>query len=347
MFPTLRRWPLLAASLLAGNALAVADHAQTAASGRAPLTVEWRFHAGSTVAGPPRVGSDGTVYIGTSEGSFEAIGLDGVLRWSVTLEGAVAWAPIQDAAGRLYVATTAQRIHSLLPSGIIGWALRPPVHIATDPVLSSWGILFGGSDGSLWAVSSRGVALWHVEMGQSASAGPGVNGRRIVVGTANGDTIFLDGAGKRFVARLGERIRLPPVVFQDGSAAVLSGSSLYRLDSRAAVLWRRDGIDWFGTEGESVYAVSVRGEFLRLSEDGTPSRNVALGAAASAPPALDRGTAFVPADSGDVLVVQADGSVRSIRVARAPLYEPIVDSKRGRLLVASGDGTLASVALSD
>jgi outer membrane protein assembly factor BamB len=298
------------------------------------------------VPGPPAVAGDGTAYIGTSDGSLEAIGPDGVLRWSVTFEGSVAWAPILDDTGRVYVATTAQKIHSFLPSGVRGWVLRAPVHIATDPVLSVWGLLFGGSDGSLWAVSPRGFALWHSEIKEPLSVGPGVHGRRIVVGTVNGDAVFFDGASKRFGAQLGGRVRCPPVVFRDGSAALLAGTSLYRLDPRAAVVWRRDGIDWIGSEGDDVYAVSDQGELIRFSTDGAATRHVPLGAPASGPPAVDpSGAVFVPADSGEIVVIRADGSTTAVKIANAPLYRPTTDPARRRLVVTAGDGTLAAVTL--
>jgi outer membrane protein assembly factor BamB len=139
-------------------------------------------------------------------------------------------------------------------------------------------------------------------------------------------------------------------VLHDGSAAVLAGSSLYRLDSRASVVWRHDGLDWLGAnaDGDDLYVVSDRGELLRLASDGSSSRSVRLGASASAPPAIAAdGTVFVPSDSGDVFAVSPDGSVRSIRVASAPLHRPVIDANRHRILVTAGDGTLTAVTLSD
>lgn len=351
MFPATR------VRLLAAAAWAVSITAGATPRGMAPpaigaareaLSVDWRFRAGSTVHVPPVVGSDGTAYVGTSDGSLEAVGPDGVLRWSVTLEGAVIWAPVKDGSGRLYVATAGQRIHSFLPSGARGWVLRSPVAVATDPVVAPWGLLFGAADGSIWAVSSRGAALWHADVGQPISASPGVRGRRIVIGTAAGDALFFDGAEKRFAARLGATIRCPPAVLEDGSAVVLAGSSVLRLDSHGAVLWRRDGFDWLGADGDGIYAASEQGELVRFAGDGTPARSIHVGVSISAPPVVGGdGSVFVPADSGDVVLVRTDGSLRVVRVAAAPLHRPVLDPSRRRLLVTAGDGTLAALTLPD
>lgn len=337
----------LAVSLVAAVSTAAPPReASIPVSGPGEPSVAWRFHAGGTLPGPPAVSADGTAYLGTSDGSFEAIGVDGVLRWSVTLEGSIAWSPVVDDSGRIYVATTAQRVHSFLPSGVRGWALRPPVRVAADPAPSIWGILLVGGDGSVWAISSRGAPLWHVETGQPLSAAVGAQGARIVAGTSTGDAVFFDGASRRFVAHLGNRIRATPIVFRDGSAAVLSGSSLFRLDQRAAILWRREGVDWVGRNGEALFAVNDRRELVWLSADGVPSRNVRLGAPASGPPVPGPdGTLFVPCDSGELVLVRPDGVRQSIRIASTPLYGPVLDAKRHRLLLAAGDGTVAAVAL--
>jgi len=186
-----------------------------------------------------------------------------------------------------------------------------------------------------------------MEVGEPLSATAGVQGNRIVVGTASGRAVFFDGASKRFAANLGSRIRSAPVVFRDGSAAVLAGPSLFRLDQRAAVRWRRDGIEWFGTSGDAIYVVSDRRELIWLSADGTPSRQAPLGAKASGSPVAGEGAVFVPCDSGEVVLVSADGAQRSIYVGSSPLYAPVVDSKRHRVVLAAGDGTVAAISLPD
>jgi outer membrane protein assembly factor BamB len=342
--PSALGW-FVAISLVSG--LASGEPRPAAPAHKAKPFIAWRFHVGGTLPGSAAVGADGTTYVGTSEGSLVAIGLDGVLLWSVTLDGSVAWPPVVGEGERVYVATAAQKIHAFFSSGARGWTLRSPVRIATDPVLAGWGILFGGGDGSVWAVSSRGAPLWHMEVGESLSATAGVQGNRIVVGTASGRAVFFDGASKRFVANLGARIRSAPVVFRDGSAAVLAGSSLFRLDQRAGVRWRRDGIEWFGTNGDAVYAVSDRRELMWLSTDGTPSRQARLGAKASGSPAAGDDAVFVPCDSGDVVLVSTDGAQRAINVGSSPLYAPVVDRKRHRVVLAAGDGTVAAISLPD
>jgi hypothetical protein len=56
---------------------------------------------------------------------------------------------------------------------------------------------------------------------------------------------------------------------------------------------------------------------------------------------------FVPSDAGALVVVGSDGSVRSVKVASAPLYRPVIDPGRHRLLATAGDGTLAAISLGE
>jgi hypothetical protein len=85
-----------------------------------------------------------------------------------------------------------------------------------------------------------------------------------------------------------------------------------------------------------------------LSGDGEPSRRVRLGERASAAPVTgDGGDVFVPCDSGDLVVVHADGAQRVIAIGSTPLHAPVFDAKRRRLLLSAGDGTVAAIALPD
>jgi outer membrane protein assembly factor BamB len=351
------QWPprdVIRASLRAIAALAVAGAASPAAARSLRPTdsdrlagVEWRFHAGTPVFAPPAVTADGTIFVGTAEGSVQAVSPEGVLRWSYTLEGAVLWAPLVD-SGRVYVATSAQRIYSFTKGGELGWQLRPPSHVATSLALAPWGFVYGGTDGAVWAVSPRAAPLWHVELRQNVSAGPVLVGRRLVVGGVLGDVFFYEGAMRRFVARLGGALRGDPVLFHDGSVAVLAGTTLYGLDSHAKIRWHRDGIGWIAPSDTGLLAVDARGDLVYLAEDGGLSAEVPLETSVSAPPvAAPRGFVLVPSDSGDLLVVDRSGVVRSVPVAHSPLREPVLDNSRGRIVVAAGGGTVAAVRLED
>ncbi len=322
----------------------------------APLTeaehvqgIEWRFRAGSTLHAPPALASDGTSYVGTGDGSVEAISPLGVLEWSYMVEGSIWWAPVLDAAGRLYVATGAQRLYAFGPTGVMAWQIRTPALVATDPVVSRrWGLLFGGADTSVWAYSLRANALFHVPLGSPIVDGPVTRDGRIVVATMSGATWLLDGAVRVAIVRLGARVQSIVGVLQDDSVSVIAGNALVHIDSRGHVAWRRDDVEWAASERGRSVAIDSRGWLVRLRDDGTETAGTSLGARASdAPSIAPGGTVFVPTDSGELAIVDPQGNVRRVSIAHAPLKRPVVDVTGHRVLVAAGNGTLVALRFSE
>jgi outer membrane protein assembly factor BamB len=338
----------------------IADAHAGPSGGAAPSpgsgSLEWRFNAGSSLPAAPVVGADGTVYAGTGDGALQAVTPEGALRWSFTLEGAVATSPVIDVAGRILVATEASRLYAFWPSGERAWLLHVRSHFATDLVLSpAFGVLVGATDGSVWAFSDQGGALWHTDVGAPLSSVLGVSGRRIVTATSAGSAWLFDGAVKRFSAPLGAAPRGAPVVYEDGSAVVLAGSSLVRLDASGSVAWRRERVSFLGADRGTLLVVEgPRGPtasdaegtfFARVGADGRTLRTVRLpGRATSAPIASERAV-LVSGDTGDLWTILADGSVVTTRIGGGALHRPVLDAPRRRVLVASGSGAITMLEM--
>jgi hypothetical protein len=311
--------------------------------------IEWRFHVGSSVYASPAIATDGTAYVGTGDGYVQAVNADGSLRWSYTVEGAVAWSPIVDAADHVIVATAARRLYSILPSGLPAWEVRPPVYVATDLALAApTSFIFGAIDGSLWAYSIHGTALWHVEIGDALSAPLAVRGSRTAVGTGTGGLWLLDGARKLFAARLDAPLRGMPAILQDGSVVAVAGTALVRLDSHGNVVFRREGIDTFGVGSAGLLAVETNGDLVALGEEGTLTGRTPLPAKASAAPVeISRDVTCIATETGELLFAGPGASVRRVPIARAALHRPVLDLARGRVVVAAGSGTLAAVEIAE
>ena len=306
--------------------------------------VEWRFDVGSAVAARPAVSADGTVVVATSEGTLQAIGPDGALRYSYTLEGN-GFGPAVDGAGRVYVATTTGRLYAILPDGQLAWKVKLPVHPSGDVVIAPpWGIAFPVREHAVWVVAARAEPLFHVDAPGFVTSGPAIGGTRIVLGTAEGDVVMSEGAVRRAVAHVGERIRGAPVILPSGEVAVLTGRALHLLDPRGTLLRVRADVEGVALAGEALVVVSRAGDVIRLSADGTETRLGSSGITPGAPPVIaPTGEICVPGEGGELAVVSAGGVSRRVSVSHAPLREPAVDALRRRVIVASGSGTVVAI----
>src|SRR5687768_7670683 len=63
----------------------------------------WVFHTGKGIFSSAVIGADGTIYIGSADRTFYAIGADGALRWSRPTGEIIDSSALLDDRGRVYV----------------------------------------------------------------------------------------------------------------------------------------------------------------------------------------------------------------------------------------------------
>jgi hypothetical protein len=314
------------------------------------MGIEWRLDAGSTIHAPPAVGADGAVYVGTGDGYLVSIGAEGVLRWSYTLEGALAWSPVIDAAGRIYVATTAQRLCAFWPNGGLAWQTRTPARLASEPSLSvPSGVIFGGADGNVWAYSEHGTALWHAEVRAPVRAALRASGSRYVVATTTGEIVSLEGAQRKSAVHVDGRCEAIVSASPDGSFSAVINAELVAFGPKGEARFRRPGVVSAAAAGDGYLTVEGGETLVRLGPDGSVLSRIALGQPAGSPP-LDApsGVVYVGGASGALGVVDRAGKVRWVPIAqRAALHRPVIDVARHRVVVAAGSGMVASLRLEE
>jgi outer membrane protein assembly factor BamB len=314
------------------------------------MGIEWRLDVGSTIHAPPAIGSDGAVYVGTGDGYLVSIGAEGVLNWSYTLEGAVAWSPVIDTAGRVYVATTAQRLCAFWPNGGLAWQVRTPAHVASDLSLTApSGVLFGDIDGNVWAYSEHGSALWHAELHAPIRAGPHSFGSRYVVATTTGEVVSFDGAQRKSALHIDERCEAIVAASPDGSLSVLAGATLVAFGAKWEARFRRGGVVSATANGDGYLTIDSDETLWQLGPDGGTLARVPLGQAlGSAPVAAPSGAVYVGGAAGALAIVDRAGKVRWVPIApHAALHRPVIDVAHHRVVVASGSGIVASLRLED
>lgn len=179
------------------------------------LMVAWRAHVNSDGSSSPAY-ANGKLFVGTADG---LVGLD-------------------PATGAIIINYRSGPV-STTPAVIRGFDPQP------DPPGK---VIFGTTDGNLYAVSTTGDALWQVGLGATPASplviqGIGDSNSRVVIGAGN--TLFaFDGNGNRLWATVleGGDISTPAVLLAlpdtPNHVVVAAGNTLYALDAATgAIIW--------------------------------------------------------------------------------------------------------------
>jgi outer membrane protein assembly factor BamB len=296
------------------------------------------------------VDDDGRVYVVTNEGVVHALDVDGVFRWSYTLTGFASHPPSVGPRGRVYVATNERRIYALTPEGRRWWTFRSPVAVETHVGVGDRGVLyFGGSDEHLWALSSRAGALWRAKMDGPISVGPVMSGNRktAAVGSTSGLLSFFRGAHWRKNVRLAATPMSQLEFVDERSVLVRAGGQLV-LIADGEVVWRRPDISSAasGPDG-SIVAITNGWEVLAVSGRGAVERRATLPGEPSSRLVHAGDKLVVGSAGGKLWVVETNGAIRDIAVTHGAIAAVVADTQRGRVVVTSGDGTVAAVRVTN
>ena len=78
--------------------------------------LKWCFRTNGEVNSSPAIGEDGTIYVGSLDGSIYAVTPDGKLKWNYSLDDRVYSSPALDGVGNVYVCSWGGKVISLDPT---------------------------------------------------------------------------------------------------------------------------------------------------------------------------------------------------------------------------------------
>lgn len=181
-------------------------HADAMHSGVYPATtkpavagVEWRVPTGGDVISSPTV-AGGVVYIGSGDGSLYALDArTGAARWTFRTGSPVTTsAAVTD--GRVYIgsrdgayyavdALTGKELwrYRTGPDLPLPWGHESGDHWTSSPTVAKGAVVFGGGDGSVYALDAeKGALRWRARTGGRVHGSPAIAGDRVVVGSFDG-----------------------------------------------------------------------------------------------------------------------------------------------------------------
>ncbi len=293
----------------------------------------WQGQTGDAITSSPAVGPDGTVYVGSNDGSFYAFGPSGSVAWSYASSGlfdtsSAAVAP----DGTVYAGSTDGNLYAFAPGGGLKWKFAVPTPasgsglsngVSSSPALASDGtVIFHAEDGNLYAVTPAGVRSWAAPVPGASYAAPTVGADGTVyIGTDGGSLYAFNSAGTNkwvYAAPVsGEAIYTAAAVDASGNVyfGTLSGN-VYSVDPSGALRWTfkvgngvtsapalAGGSVYFGGYDGYLYSVSASG--------GKQNWRTPLGAQvrASAPAVDANGTVYIGCYDHNVYAVSSSGAV--------------------------------------
>jgi outer membrane protein assembly factor BamB len=278
----------------------------------------WELSTGGAVNSSPAVGGDGTVYVGSDDGSLYAIDASGQPRWSFATGGAVGSSPAIGMDGTVYVGSADGSLYAVNFDGSARWSLNTGSPVASSPAISDNGVVYVASkDGTIHAVNALGEEQWHYDAGASVISSPAIGSDgRAYIGAGDGRLHALrpDG-GLAWSFSTGGSIQSSPVLGTDGCVYVGSGDGkFYAVNPDGTLRWQTDlgspitSSAAISADG-NIYVGTADGKMHSVSTLGAISWGLATGGEVTSSPVVDRsGTVYFGSEDGKVYAVSAGGS---------------------------------------
>ena len=299
----------------------------------------WQAQTGDAITCSPSVGPDGTVYVGSNDGSLYAFTQAGAVAWSYKSAGLFDTSAASVAPdGSVYAGSTDGNLYAFAPGGALKWKYTVPAPssssgldngLSSSPALGSDGTLyFHADDGNLYAVSSAGSLEWTAPVSGASYAAPtiGADGT-VYIGTDGGSLYAFSPTGTQkwaFTAPVaGESIYTAAAIDSSGNLYIgtLSGN-VYSVTPSGTLRWTykvgngvtsapalANGAVYFGGYDGILYSLSA--------SSGALNWKYALGAQvrASAPAVDASGNVYIGCYDHNVYSVSPSGGLVRVYAA--------------------------------
>jgi len=134
-------------------------------------TLKWQISIGASTRSTPAVGSDGVVYIGSTDDKLYAINSNGTLKWSYNTGGDISSSPAIGTDGTIYVGSRSGYLYAMNANGTLKWRRTTGDAHMTSPAVGADGTIYIGGN-ALNAINPNGTVKWTYVAGGNFVASP-------------------------------------------------------------------------------------------------------------------------------------------------------------------------------
>jgi outer membrane protein assembly factor BamB len=298
----------------------------------------WSFATGKGIFSSPVIDRDGTIYFGSADAFFYAVGPDGALRWKQKLGELVDSAAVIGEDGTVYAGSGDGHLYAFAADGTIRWKFKPRggafiTWFEGNVVIGPDGALYAGNDDfHMYAIDrASGSELWSLKGGDQIWSAPGFGESGLMYWGAN--DLYLRAVDPRAAAASPASVEKEALRWQAPTLGSVVSSPLVTPSGRVVVgsfdgfAYAYDGasgkLGWKLPAREHIYASAARapdgtlylpsadGTLYAFAEDGAPRWSFdTLDPIRSSPAIGGDGTIYFGGGDGRLYALNSDGTRR-------------------------------------
>ena len=247
--------------------------------------LKWTYAVPGYGEDTPCVGTDGTVYIGSTDDNLYAINPDGTKKWAFATKGAIRSSPALAADGTIYVGSSDGNMYAINPDGSKKWAFSGTGSSSyyyggyeySSPAIAPDGTIYIGSlDSNVYAVNPDGTKKWAFPTGSEiGTASPAIAYDGTIYAGSYDNNLYAinpDGTQKWAFATNG-LLESSPVIASDNTIYTADDNLFYCVNPDGTMKWSAStGVDidagpavgpdatiYIGSCDDQMYAVNPDG----------------------------------------------------------------------------------------
>jgi len=248
---------------------------------------KWKLKTGSMIFSSPAIGSDGTIYVGSSESSERASNLyainpNGTLKWKFGAGDEVRSSPAINSDGTIYVGSRDHYLYAINPNGTLKWKFGAAGEVDSSPAISSDGTIYFRGGDYLYAINPNGTLKWKFGAAGEVDSSPAIGSDgTIYFGSEDYCFYAINPNGTlKWSLKTEYEVDSSPAIGSDGTIYVGSGHYIYAINPNGNRFTRfktghliysspaigSDGTIYVGESDGNLYAIGSPVSSPQISE---------------------------------------------------------------------------------